>query len=599
MNVPSARSLTLECVGKGCAHRAAIFLALLVSISTAGHAADDWPMAAKDYASTRFSTLSEINAANVAQLKLAFTFSTGTLHGLQAAPIVAGNTMYVATPYPNYVYALDLTKPGANLKWKFEPKPDRAAQGVACCDTVNRGVAYSDGRVFLNTLDGQTIALDAQSGAQLWRTKLGDIKKGETMTMAPLVVKDKVIVGNSGSSFGVRGWLAALDAKTGKVVWRAYSTGPDSEVLIGADFKPFYSNDQGKDLGVKTWPPDGWKTGGGTAWGWISYDPALNLIFYGTSNPGPWNAEQRSGDNKWTAGIFARNPDTGQARWFYQYAPHDLYAYGGVNENVLLDLSINGAPRRVLIHPDRNGYAYVIDRATGEVVSARAYAEVTTITSIDLKSGRPQLNPDTQPRSGASVRQVCPSWTGAKDWQPSAWSPRTTLLYLPLQNLCQDTMLYPVSYIAGTPYLGAEITMYPGRGGHRGGFGAWDPVKAQMMWTIEEPFPVASGALATAGDVVFYGTLEGWFKAVDARTGQMLWRFKTGSGIVGQPVTYRGPDGKQYVAILSGVGGAAGAVVAGDIDVGDGGAANGFANAMRDLPAHTAKGGALYVFALP
>jgi PQQ-dependent dehydrogenase (methanol/ethanol family) len=558
-----------------------------------------WTMPAKDYASTRYSTLSQINAANAVQLKPVLKFSTGVTRGHEAAPLVVGATMFVVTPYPNYVYALDVAKPGAPVKWRYEPHPAPASQGVACCDVVNRGVAYADGRVFLNTLDAQTIAIDAQTGSELWRTQLGDIKKGETITMAPLVVKGKVLVGNSGSELGVRGWLTALDATSGKIAWRAYSTGPDADVLIGADFRPFYEQDRGKDLGVTSWPTGGWKIGGGTAWGWISYDPELNLIYYGTANPSPWNAEQRPGDNKWTAGIFARDPDTGQARWFYQYAPHDQHDYNGTNENVLLDLTIAGKARKTLVHPDRNGYVYVIDRVSGEVLSAEPFVKVTTTTGIDLDSGRPRLNPAAAPRMGEVVRDICPASPGGKDWQPSAWSPKTGLLYMPHQNLCQDMTVFQASYIAGTPYLGAEVRMFAGPGGHRGVFGAWDPVKAKMVWSIRERFPVWSGALATAGDIVFYGTMEGWFKAVDARNGKLLWQYKTESGIVSQPITYRGPDGRQYVAVLSGVGGWAGAVVSKDLDVRDPTAGKGFVGAMRDLPQYTKKGDALYVFSLP
>ena len=318
----------------------------------------EWRLAGKDFAGTRFSALDEINAGNVSRLELAFSFSTGLVRGHEAAPIVAGGTMYVVTPYPNLVFALDLAKPGAPVKWKFDPKPSASAQGVACCDVVNRGAAYADGRLFFNTLDAQTIALDAATGAELWRVKLGEFTKGETITMAPLVVKDKVLVGNSGGELGVRGWLIALDAKSGKTAWKAWSTGPDSDVLIGPSFKPFYPQDRGKDLGTKSWPPNAWKIGGGTVWGFVSYDPALDLLFYGTANPGPWNPEQRPGDNKWTSGIFARRPDTGEAVWFYQWSPHDLHDYDGVNENVLVELDLPGGTsgaRKVLLHPDRNG----------------------------------------------------------------------------------------------------------------------------------------------------------------------------------------------------------------------------------------------------
>jgi PQQ-dependent dehydrogenase (methanol/ethanol family) len=556
-------------------------------------------MAGRDYANTRYSELREISAANVKNLRLTFSFSTGVVRGHEAAPVVVGGTMYVITPYPNILYALDLTRAGAPVKWKFEPKPLAAAQGVACCDVVNRGVAYANGKLFFNTLDNQTIALDAASGREIWRTKLGDIARGETMTMAPLVVRDKVLVGNSGGEFGVRGWLTALDTESGRIAWRAYSTGPDREVLIGPGFKPHYASDRGKDLGVSTWPPEAWKIGGGTVWGFISYDPELNLIYYGTANPGPWNPHQRPGDNKWTAGIFARNPDTGEARWFYQWSPHDLFDHDGVNENVLLDLEIGGAKRKVLVHPERNGYVYVLDRATGEVLNASPFVHITTSKGVDMKTGRLIVVPEKEPRLGRVVRDICPAAPGAKDWQPSAWSPRTRLLYIPHQNLCQDEQAFETSYIAGTPYVGADVVMKPGPGGHRGEFTAWDPAGAKKAWSIHERFPVWSGALATAGDVVFYGTMEGWFKALDAKSGALLWQFKTGSGIIGQPMTYQGPDGKQYVAVLSGVGGWAGAVVAGDLDTRDASSALGFVNAMKDLPKHTVKGGMLYVFALP
>jgi PQQ-dependent dehydrogenase (methanol/ethanol family) len=579
---------------------AGLCIALTISGAAAAQTGDgDWPMAARDHASTRFSPLGDITAANAGNLKLAFSFSTGVLRGHEAAPIVANGTLYVVTPYPNYLYALDLSKPGAPTKWKFDPKPSASSQGVACCDVVNRGAAYADGKVFFNTLDNQTIAVDAASGKELWRRKLGEINLGETMTMAPLVVKGKVLVGNSGGELGVRGWLTALDASTGKTAWQAYSTGPDKDVLIGPDFKPFYAKDRGKDLGVSTWPSEAWKIGGGTVWGWVSYDAELDLIFYGTANPGPWNPEQRPGDNKWTSGVFARKPDSGEARWFYQMSPHDLHDYDGVNENVLIDLAVDGKPRKVLVHPDRNGYMYVMDRATGEVLSATPFAHITTSTGVDLKDGRITYNPKTEPKVGKVVRDICPAAPGAKDWQPSAYSPRTKLLYVPHQNLCQDAESYQTSYIAGTPYIGADLKMRPGPGGHRGEFSAWDPAAKKKAWVVKENFPVWSGALVTAGDVVFYGTMEGWFKALDARTGALLWQFKAGSGIIGQPVSYRAPDGKQYIAVLSGVGGWAGAIVSGALDSRDATAGGGFVNAMKDLPSQTAKGGMLYVFALP
>ena len=596
--------------GRACEARAADRLtlrfaatALLASASLTLQAATladgDWPMAARDPQNTRFSNLDQINTSNVGRLRLAFSFPIGVERGQEAAPIVVGSTMYVVAPYPNYVYALDLSKPGAVVKWRFDPKPDASAQGVACCDVVNRGAAYADGRLFFNTLDAQTIALDAESGRELWRAKLGDIKRGETMTMAPLVVKDKVLVGNSGGELGVRGWLTALDAATGRIAWRAWSTGPDGDVLIGPNFKPFYPQDRGKDLGVSSWPGGAWKIGGGTVWGFVSYDPALDLLYYGTANPGPWNPEQRPGSNHWTSGIFARRPDTGEAVWFYQWSPHDLHDYDGVNENVLVDLPIQGRTRQVVLHPDRNGYLYVVDRASGQVLSADPFVPVTTSTRVDLQTGRLVYNPAKDPRGGETVRNICPASPGGKDWQPSAWSPRTRLLYVPHQNLCQDAETYQVSYIAGTPYVGADLKMIAGPGGHRGEFTAWDPIARRKAWAINENFPVWSGALATAGDVVFYGTMDGWFKAVDAKSGASLWQYRATSGVIGQPISYRGPDGRQYIAVLSGVGGWAGATVSAGLDGRDGVAGGGFVNAMKDLPQHSTRGGTLYVFALP
>jgi PQQ-dependent dehydrogenase (methanol/ethanol family) len=576
------------------------FAAFFAFAST--HAADapgQWTMPAGDYASTRFSPLDQINAADVGKLQVAFTFSTGVNRGQEAAPLVVGDTMYLVTPFPNYLIALDLAKPGAPQKWKYDPKPEAAAQGVACCDVVNRGAVYWKGKVIFNTLDGNTIAVDANSGKPVWRTKLADINKGETITMAPLVVKGKVLVGNAGGEMGVRGWLSALDADTGKLAWKAYSTGPDKDVLIGPAFKPFYASDRGTDLGVHSWPPEAWKIGGGNPWGWISYDPTLDLIYYGTGNPGPWNAEQRPGDNKWSAGVFARDPDDGSARWFYQFTPHDLFDYDAVNENLLLDLPIGGAKRKVLVRAERNGFVYVIDRATGQVLSATPFGPVNAITNIDLRTGRPTFNPEKQPQTGRTVREVCPAAPGAKDWNPSAFSPRTGLVYIPHINLCMDFQPNEVNYIAGTPYVGADVRMYAGPGGNRGVVTAWNPVARKAAWEVKEDLPVYSGALATAGDLVFYGTMDGWFKAVDARNGKLLWQFKTDSGIIGQPISYRGPDGRQYIAVLSGIGGWAGAIIVANLDTRDATAGGGFAHAVQDLKGRTAPGGTLYVFALP
>jgi lanthanide-dependent methanol dehydrogenase len=558
-----------------------------------------WTMPSKNYASTRFSAMDEIRLENVKMLRPTFSFSLAVNKGQEAAPIVSDNTMYIVTAYPNVVYALDLTKEGAPLKWKFAPKPAPASQGVACCDVVNRGGSIDAGKYIFTTLDGQVIAIDVKTGKALWRTQLGNINVGETITMAPTVAAGRVYVGNSGGELGVRGWVIALDENSGKMIWRAYNTGADAEVLIGGNFKPFYSSDQGKDLGVSSWPAQAWKIGGGSVWGWITYDPELNTLYHGTGNPGPWNSEQRPGDNKWTAGIFARDPKSGDAHWFYGMSPHDEHDYDGVNEQILLDMPFGGTMHKVLVHVDRNGYVYVIERTTGQVLSADPFGPVNSSKGVDLKSGRPIINPDKQTKLGETVRNICPTASGSKDWNPSSFSPQTGLLYIPHENMCMDWMNMEVNYIAGTPYVGAQVHMKPGPGGHRGALTAWDPVQRKPVWVVKENFPVWSGTVVTAGDLVFYGTMDGWFKALSAKTGETVWKYKVDSGIIGQPISYRGPDGHQYIAVLSGVGGWAGAVVSGPVDPRDGSAALGMVNAMSDLPKYTTAGGTLYVFSLP
>jgi PQQ-dependent dehydrogenase (methanol/ethanol family) len=602
------KTLRQQIARRACSSRLGLLLLLLAPLVASAQpsltelAADqkNWPMASRDYANTRYSSLDQINVQNASQLKLAWSFSVGVARGQEAAPLVIDGVMYVVAPYdgprPNQVFALDAAT--GELKWSYAPKPDVAAKGVACCDVVTRGLAYDNGKIFLNTLDNHMVALDARTGVEKWVTKLGDINLGETITMAPLAVKGKVLAGNSGGEMGVRGWLTAVDQNTGRIVWRAHSTGPDTEVLIGPDFKPFYDWMKGKDRGVDTWPRDRWKTGGGTVWGWISYDPSLNLVFYGTANPGPWNSNQRPGDNLWTATIFARDADTGMAKWAYQASPHDLWDHDEINESVLVDLEINGALRKALIHPGRNGYMYVMDRTTGEVLSADPYDTITVYKGVDLKTGRIEPNHALEPQLNKTIENVCPAPPGAKDWQPTAWSPRTKLLYVPHQHLCANFKTSEVSYIAGTPFIGATVDMYAGPGGHRGEFMAWDPVKREKVWSITENQLVWSGALVTGGDVAFYGTMDRMFKAVDARTGKLLWQIRAPSGLIGQPVTYVGNDGVQYVAILSGVGGWPGVVANAEVDPRVRNSALGFVGASQDLPLYTVGGGTLLVFSL-
>ncbi|GAC1654756.1 MAG: methanol/ethanol family PQQ-dependent dehydrogenase [Gemmatimonadaceae bacterium] len=560
--------------------------------------AGEWMMPASDYANSRYSPLSQIGTANAKNLRAVWTFSTGVTRGHEGAPLVIGTTMYVVTPYPNVAYAIDLSQPGMPLRWKVRPPNAQGAVGEACCDVVNRGAAFADGKIFYNLLDGHTVAIDVATGKLLWSTRMAELDKGETITMAPIVVKNRVIVGSSGGEMGVRGWIAALDVPSGKILWRAYNTGPDSEMIVTQRFQPFYAADRGKNLGVSTWPGESWKTGGGTVWGWVSYDPDLNLIYYGTSNPAPWNQEQRPGDNKWTCAILARDADTGELIWALQVTPHDNWDYDAVNENILVDLTVKGQARKTLVHFDRNGFAYTIDRRTGEILLADAFVPVNWSTGVNLATGRPSVVAAKMTHPGKNVKDICPSLEGGKNQQPAAFSPRTGLFYVPTNNLCMDFEAREVTYIAGTPYIGGNAPEKGGPGGYKGELMAWDATTGHKVWGVKEPFPVWSGALVTAGDVVFYGTLDGWFKAADARTGATLWQFKVGSGVIGNPMTYLGPDGKQYVAVYSGIGGDMGLLIAGDVaaqpsyDVRERG------TTLPDLARYTTNGGMLFVFGL-
>ena len=522
---------------------------------------NNWVMPTGDYANQRYSKLDQINNKNAGNLRVAWTFSTGVLRGHEGGPLVIGDTMYVHTPFPNIVYALDLSKDGL-IKWKYEPRQDPDTIPVMCCDTVNRGPAYADDKIFLYQADTALVALNAKTGEEIWKVQNGDPKKGETGTSAPMVVKDKVIVGISGAEFGVHGHLTAYDMKTGKQVWRAYSTGPDAGMLVDPEKTTHLGKPIGKDSSLSTWQGDQWKIGGGTTWGWYAYDPRLNLIYYGTGNPGTWNPAQRPGDNRWSMTIFARNPDDGMAKWAFQMTPHDEWDYDGVNEMILSDQEINGTMRKLLVHFDRNGFGYTLDRATGELLVAEKFdPDINWATHVDMKTGRPQVVAKYSPeKNGEDVNTtgICPAALGSKDQQPAAYSPRTKLHYVPTNNVCMDYEPFKVAYTAGQPYVGSTVKMYAPQGNeHLGNFIAWDATKGKIVWSKDERFSVWSGVLATAGDVVFYGTLEGYLKAVDAKTGNELYKFKTPSGIIGNVTTYS-HGGKQHVAILSGIGGWAG-----------------------------------------
>ncbi len=581
----------------------------------------EWTTPAGTVEGTRFSSLDQINAANVNRLTEEFRFSTRIVAGHEGQPLVVDGIMYMVSPFPNKLFALDLARRGEVL-WVFDPRGDLFAQDKACCDIVNRGAAFhprnpqnaaSVDKIIYNVLDTTTVAVNAKTGKEVWRTKLGDPKRGETITMAPLVAKNKVFVGNSGGELGVRGFIAALDAETGKELWRAWSTGPDADVrIVRPFFVPPYPKDAPPDLGTTTWPGELWRQGGSTVWAWVTYDPVLDLLFHGTANPGVWNPDMREGgpggdSNHWSTSVFARNPDTGNAKWAYQMTPHDGWDYDGVNENIVAD--VDG--QQLLVRFDRNGFAYTHDRATGRIINANKYVFANWAERIDLATGLPVENPEKRTREGVNVKDICPASPGGKDQQPAAFSPRTKLFYAPTNNMCMDYEALKALYMAGTPFVGASVTMKAGPNdqgqfGSRkcgssgaqpcGEFIAWDAIAGRKIWGIEERFPVWSGVLATAGDVVFYGTLDRNFKAVNAKTGQVLFQTRLPSGIVGNPMTFLGTDGKQRIAIFSGVGGWAGAIVPHEFSEDDPFAALGAVGAMARLPDFTGPGFFVHVF---
>lgn len=591
------------------------------------HDDHQWVMPRKDYANTGFSHLKQINQANIKNLKMAWSFSTGVNRGHEGSPLVVDGMMYIHTPFPNNVYALDLNN-DQKIVWSYFPKQSPDVQAILCCDTVSRGLGYGDGKIFLQQNNGELLALDAKTGRVVWKTKVNDPKIGATNTNAPHVFKDKVLTGCSGGEFGVRCFIAAYHIKDGSLAWKAYSTGPDSEVLIGKDFNqanPHYSAlavyediDGGNiedgsfkarekeqleypvaNLGVRTWlkpqaAEDGWQHGGGPVWGYFSYDPKLNLVYYGTGNPSVWNPDVRPGDNKWAMTLFARDLDTGMAKWGYQFTPHDEWDYDSINENILW----NAKGKKLATHFDRNGFAYTFNRTNGNLlVAKKMHPFVNWATHIDLKTGVPQKVAAYATHEDVVTEHICPAAIGGKNIQPAAYSLKTKLFYVPLNHLCMDFDVLSAKYVSGQPWVGAGLTMYPGPDGVTGGFMAWDGLKGKAAWYNKEKYAIWSGVLATASNVIFYGTLDRWFKALDAKTGKALWQFQVGSGVIGNPFTYA-MHGKQYVGTYSGIGGWAGIAI-NDGLTGDADGA-GAAGAFRELTHRNAAPGAgmLSVFSL-
>lgn len=566
---------------------------------------DNFAIWGGNYAGQRYSELDEINKGNAGDLQVAYTFSTGVLRGHEGGPLVVDGTLYVHTAFPNKVFSMNLED--KTLNWSYEPVQDGDETiPVMCCDTVNRGLAYADGKIYLQQADTTLVSLDAKTGEKIWSIKNGDPKLGQTNTNAPIVINDKVYTGISGGEYGVRGWLAAYNTSDGSLAWKAYSTGPDDEMLVDPEKTMHMLKPIGENSSLDSWKGDQWKIGGGTTWGWYTYDAELNLIYYGTGNPSTWNPAVRPGDNKWSMTLMARDADTGMAKWFYQMTPHDEWDFDGINENILTDQEINGEMRKLLTHFDRNGFGYTLDRETGELLVAEKYdPAVNWATHVDMETGRPQVvaaySTDLNGED-VNTENVCPAALGSKDQQPAAYSPKTDMFYVPTNHVCMNYEPFEVEYVAGQPYVGATLSMFPagkvtGDGStNLGNFIAWDNKKGEIKWSIAERFSVWSGALATAGDVVFYGTLEGYLKAIDANTGDELYRFKTPSGIIGNVNTWR-HDGKQYIGVLSGLGGWAGIGMAAGLENDTDGL--GAVGAYRSLSDYTQLGGVMTVFSLP
>ncbi|WP_347337153.1 PQQ-dependent methanol/ethanol family dehydrogenase [Bradyrhizobium lablabi] len=530
-----------------------------------------WAIAGRDYGNTRFSPLNQITSENVGKLQLAYSLSLASLRSNESSPVVIGDTLYVTTSWgPKYVYAISAAT-GAK-KWTYEPDmPDDVLQ-YACCDVNNRGVAYADDKIFIGRLDGKLTALDAASGKELWTSTVVDYKQGSVITSPPLVVRDKVITGFGGGEYGVRGALLAFDLKTGKLIWQTYT--------VPAPGEP----------GSETWKGDSSRHGGGAAWLVGSYDAKTDTVYWGTSNPAPWNTGVRStGDgnfgkltNLYTASTLAIDPNTGKIKWHIQGTPADAWDYDGVNELLLADLKIGGADTPVLMKADRNGFFFVVNRETGKMISAEKYVYANWAKKFDINTMRAEEDPDKRPGPGHPAKDICPNLVGGKNWQPMSFNPQTGLVYIPTNNVCMDWSVSDVTYKRGVFYLGAEFPTKEGPGGFLGELVAWDPVANKKVWGIREDLPFNGGTLTTAGNLVFAGDLHGDFRAIDAKTGKVLWSKNLGSGIGAGPVTYS-VGGKQYVAIVIGRTAALPAFL-GEIG--------------KKMVAAAPEGGALFVFAL-
>jgi PQQ-dependent dehydrogenase (methanol/ethanol family) len=578
-----------------------------------------WVMPNGNYAGWNYSGLDQINVGNVRNLTMAWSSQLGMLDTFEASPLVIGDTMYIVTPKPNYVYALDLKRDGV-IKWEFRPEMSQldATMKAACCGAQTRGLAYADGRIFFSTLDGQVFALNAADGKVVWRAENANIAIGETVTAPPLVINDKVIIGVAGGEKGVRGHITAYNIETGSMRWRYYSTGPNNEVGIGPRFKPFYPDDKIPNPALDSWYGDSWKRGGGALWGWYTFDPELNLFYYGTSNCGPWNPDYRrkfgavdldqqgglaTYRNNYCASILARDANSGELVWAYNVTPQDGWDLDEPSASLIVDLEIGGRQRKTLVHPARNGFFYVFDRATGEILlKPWPFVHNDIIKGVDMVTGRAlydirkimftRLEDRLKYVPDAKDTNVtwCPG-IAARNWFQDAYSPRTGLVYTPTSNQCGTQKVVEGAFAPPADYMLREGTG-PGAGPlapgakSAGELQANNPVTGKTVWRVEWKAANNAPVMATAGDVLFQGgPNEGVFRAFNARTGEVVWSFRTGSNFRGSPISYQGQDGRQYVAII-------GSQLGANVQV--------QADAPEDSDARFRRSGAtLYVFALP
>ena len=517
------------------------FAAALGAASLAS--AQSWPVYGGDTGNQRYSQGNQITPANVSKLNVKWALQLGSNRSQESSPILVGDTLYVTSSFgPKNVFAVN-AKTG-EVRWKWSPEMPKGVDQYACCDVNSRGVSYNDGKIFVGRLDAKVTALDAKTGKEIWTQTVVDYTQGSVITSPPTIAKNVLITGFGGGEYGVRGALVALDQATGKEVWRTHT------VPVG--------NEKNAD----TWKGDTGKTGGGAAWNVGSYDAKLNLVYYGTSNPGPWTAIVRGNDssdigkftNLYTASVIALNPDTGNIVWHYQFTPHDAWDYDGVNELVLADLTIDGKQVPALMQANRNGFFYVIDRSNGKLISAKNFVPANWATGIDLKTGMPieAANNEKRPRLKKWAKDICPNLVGGKNWMPMSFNPKTGLVYIPTNNLCMDLEGVQEEYKRGQFFLGVNFDLdKPGPGGYLGGLKAWDPVAQKEVWFNKDDLPFNGGTMTTTTGLVFAGDIKGTFRAMDAKTGKELWKFNAGSGISAAPISYT-LDGKQYVAVVSG-----------------------------------------------